>query len=67
MRLPSLVAGLLACAVTNVAATALTYQLAAHERACFYTETKKDGEKVAFYFAVCYALICTLSTSKWLT
>jgi hypothetical protein len=52
MRLPLLLAGLIACFVTNVAATALTYQLMAHERGCFYAETKKENEKVAFYFAV---------------
>merc|ERR1712169_175716 len=52
MRLPTLFAGLLACLISNVAATALTYNLAAHERACFFAETKKDNEKVAFYFAV---------------
>lgn len=52
MRLPMLFAGLLACLVTNVAATALTYQLFAHEKGCFYAETAKEGEKIAFYFAV---------------
>ena len=52
MRLPLLIAGLFACLVTDVAATALTYKLAAHEKACFHATTKKDGEKVAFYFAV---------------
>lgn len=52
MRLPVFLAGLIACLVTDVAATALTYQLSANEKACFYTTTKKEGEKVAFYFAV---------------
>lgn len=52
MRLPTLFAGVIACLASNVAATALTYNLAAHERACFFAETKKDNEKVAFYFAV---------------
>ena len=52
MRSPMLLAGLIACLVTNVAATALTYNLEAHEKACFYAQTKKDNEKVAFYFAV---------------
>merc|ERR1712000_17845 len=52
MRLPTLFAGLIACLITNVTATALTYNIAAHEKACFYAETKKDNEKVAFYFAV---------------
>ena len=52
MRLPTLVAGLFACLITNVAATALTYKLDANEKACFHTTTKKEGEKIAFYFAV---------------
>lgn len=52
MRLPLLLAGLLACLITDAAATALTYKLAAHEKACFYAEAKKEGEKVAVYFAV---------------
>ncbi|VZI09361.1 unnamed protein product [Fusarium fujikuroi] len=52
MRLSTLVAGLFAGLVTNVAATALTYKLDANEKACFHTTTKKQGEKIAFYFAV---------------
>ncbi|KAI5461429.1 emp24/gp25L/p24 family/GOLD-domain-containing protein [Mariannaea sp. PMI_226] len=52
MRLTTLFAGLVACLVTDVTATALTYKLSAHEKACFYTSTKKEGEKIAFYFAV---------------
>ncbi len=36
----------------HASATALTYKLQAHEKACFYTGTKTRGEKVAFYFAV---------------
>ncbi|KAG5921027.1 hypothetical protein E4U42_006001 [Claviceps africana] len=52
MRLPTIVAGLIACLVTDVAATSLAYRLAAHEKACFFTETKADNEKVSFYFAV---------------
>jgi len=36
----------------QAAATALTYQLLAHEKACFYTATQNKDEKVAFYFAV---------------
>lgn len=47
-----LVSGLLGLFATNVAATALTYNVEAHEKACFYADTKKDNEKVAFYFAV---------------
>ena len=52
MRLPTVLAGLMALMVTDVAATALTYKLAANEKACFYTTTKKESEKIAFYFAV---------------
>lgn len=52
MRLSSIAAGVIACLATNVVATALTYKLDANEKACFYTETKKDNEKIAFYFAV---------------
>ena len=35
-----------------VYATALTYKLEAHERACFFTNVETKGTKVAFYFAV---------------
>lgn len=52
MRLPTLLGGLIALLVTDVTATALTYKLAANEKACFYTTTKKESEKIAFYFAV---------------
>ncbi|KAL7814529.1 emp24/gp25L/p24 family/GOLD domain-containing protein [Trichoderma aethiopicum] len=52
MRLPTLVAGLMALMASNVAATALTYKLTANERACFYAATKNPNEKIAFYFAV---------------
>jgi hypothetical protein len=52
MKLPMLLAGLIACLINNVAATALTYKLAANEKACFYATTKKEAEKIAFYFAV---------------
>ncbi|CAH0059009.1 unnamed protein product [Clonostachys solani] len=52
MRLSTIFAGFVACLLSDATATALTYQLSAHERACFYAQTKKEGEKVAFYFAV---------------
>jgi hypothetical protein len=52
MRLSTIGAGVIACLATNVAATALTYKLDANEQACFYAETKKDNEKISFYFAV---------------
>ncbi|KAG0331123.1 hypothetical protein BG000_011185 [Podila horticola] len=37
---------------TKVDATALTYNVAAHERACFYTWVDSPKKKLAFYFAV---------------
>ncbi|KAJ4293604.1 hypothetical protein N0V90_008887 [Kalmusia sp. IMI 367209] len=43
---------LLAYYTTAVYATALTYRLEAHERACFFTNVETKGIKVAFYFAV---------------
>jgi hypothetical protein len=52
MRLPTLLAGLIACLISNVAATALTYNLEAHEKACFFAQAKNENEKIAFYFAV---------------
>jgi hypothetical protein len=52
MRLSTLSCGLLACIVPLVSATALTYKLSAHEKACFYTLAEQKGVKVAFYFAV---------------
>lgn len=35
-----------------VSATALTYKLAANEKACFFEDISKENSKVAFYFAV---------------
>ncbi|KAF2125289.1 supernatant protein factor, C-terminal domain-containing protein [Dothidotthia symphoricarpi CBS 119687] len=37
---------------TAVCATALTYRLEAHEKACFFAQVDHKGTKVAFYFAV---------------
>jgi hypothetical protein len=37
---------------TLVSSTALTYKLAANEKACFFTQVDNKGAKVAFYFAV---------------
>lgn len=53
MRLSTLSCSLLACISPLVSATALTYKLAAHEKACFYAKVEEKGAKVAFYFAVC--------------
>ncbi|KAK6062403.1 emp24/gp25L/p24 family/GOLD [Seiridium cupressi] len=44
--------GLLACLISMVSATALTYRLAANEQACFYAVAPKENSKMAFYFAV---------------
>ncbi|PHH63379.1 hypothetical protein CDD81_5980 [Ophiocordyceps australis] len=52
MRLTTVAAAIVACMATNVAATALTYALAAHEKACFYAEAPRANAKIAFYFAV---------------
>lgn len=42
----------LVLAASQAAATALTYKLVAHEKACFYTAAETKGQKIAFYFAV---------------
>jgi hypothetical protein len=38
-------------------ATALTYNVAAHEKACFYSWADVPGKKVAFYFAVSFIFL----------
>lgn len=38
-----------------VSATALTYRLAANEKACFFAYVEEKGAKIAFYFAVRFA------------
>ena len=52
MRSLLLILGLLAALVSHAAATALTFKLGSSETSCFYCATKKDAEKIAFYFAV---------------
>ena len=52
MRSFTLLLSLLALAISTVHATALTYKLAANEKACFFTDVQRQGAKVAFYFAV---------------
>ncbi|KAF2646635.1 hypothetical protein P280DRAFT_387836 [Massarina eburnea CBS 473.64] len=53
MRSLAAFAGLLLAYCTSlVYATALTYKLDAHERACFFANVEHKGTKVAFYFAV---------------
>ncbi|KAI1438820.1 emp24/gp25L/p24 family/GOLD-domain-containing protein [Xylaria sp. CBS 124048] len=52
MRTTLLSVGLLAWLVSLVSATALTYQMQANEKACFFASPHKQGQKIAFYFAV---------------
>ena len=52
MKFTPLIFSLLACLISEAAATALTFKLPANEKACFYAVTKKEAEKIAFYFAV---------------
>jgi hypothetical protein len=52
MRLPLLACSLLAGYASLVSATALTYNLAPNEKACFFTTVEHKNSKVAFYFAV---------------
>jgi hypothetical protein len=54
MRIPNLVPSLLALliSISSVTATALTYKLAANEKACFFTYVGEQNSKLAFYFAV---------------
>lgn len=52
MKATLLSVGLLAWLASLVSATALTYKLAANEKACFYANAEKEHLKIAFYFAV---------------
>lgn len=52
MRLHTVELSLLAYGLTLVSATALTYQLDASEKACFYSYVDSPPAKIAFYFAV---------------
>jgi hypothetical protein len=52
MRSLATIASLLLAYCTAVYATALTYRLDAHEKACFFANVDHKGTKVAFYFAV---------------
>jgi hypothetical protein len=52
MRSFATIASLLLAYCTAVYATALTYRLDAHEKACFFANVDHKGTKVAFYFAV---------------
>lgn len=52
MKFSTLLTGAVALFSCEVIATSLTYRVEAHERACFYANTKNANEKIAFYFAV---------------
>jgi hypothetical protein len=52
MRILFTLASALLAYATAVYATALTYRLEAHEKACFYATVENKGTKLAFYFAV---------------
>ncbi|RFU33488.1 hypothetical protein B7463_g2872, partial [Scytalidium lignicola] len=52
MKFSFISCGLVASLAPIVSATALTYKLAANEKACFFTNVEQQGAKVAFYFAV---------------
>jgi hypothetical protein len=43
----------------SIFATTLTYKMAPHEKACFYSTAERVGEKMAFYFAVISSLSLT--------
>jgi hypothetical protein len=48
--------------ISLASATALTYKVAAHEKACFFTDATSKNSKIAFYFAVC--LVARLAASR---
>lgn len=52
MQLTTIAYGLAALFASQASATALTYKLAANEKACFYANNQEKGQKIAFYFAV---------------
>ena len=52
LRLSLSLLGFLACLLSFVSATALTYKVLPNEKACFFSEVKQQGAKIAFYFAV---------------
>jgi hypothetical protein len=52
MRTILALTSLLACLISSAYATALTYRLEAHEKACYFAQVEHKGTKLAFYFAV---------------
>jgi hypothetical protein len=59
MRTILALVSLLACLVSTTLATALTYRLEAHEKACYFAQVEHKGTKLAFYFAVRLDRRCT--------
>jgi hypothetical protein len=65
---------LLACLISTAYATALTYRLEAHEKACYFAQVEHKGTKLAFYFAVgvhtSFTMIaadnCSAGAIRWL-
>ena len=54
MQLASMLLAVLPLFSSLVSATALTYKIAANEKACFFTDVERQNAKVAFYFAVSF-------------
>ncbi|RDI85037.1 hypothetical protein Vi05172_g5027 [Venturia inaequalis] len=52
MHFSTLWTAVLALFATSITATALTYKMHPHEKACFFTNVDNKGAKIAFYFAV---------------
>lgn len=52
MKFSTLLTGAVALFSSEALATSLTYRVDAHEKACFFANTKNPNEKIAFYFAV---------------
>jgi hypothetical protein len=52
LRLALTLLGFFTCLYSGISATALTYKLTPNEKACFFTDVKQEGAKIAFYFAV---------------
>ena len=53
------------CLSNVVSATALTYKLAPHEKACFFTSVNQAGVKMAFYFAVSTSCFLPVLGTLW--
>lgn len=64
MRFLAQLAAVASSLVTLTAATALTYNLPANSKECFYAHVDNKGAKVAFYFAVCIRQPASKSTTE---